>query len=136
MVFTLERESDVAQTDNLNDLDNLIKYLTALMPDEQESNVNSHFIAPCFIGALGFSLAERVSEFKTKNSNSGQTRVDYALRKNTEGKIFAQDKVNPLVLMEIKGRDIDLTYGTKSYKKTVEQMKGYLLGSKCIAIEV
>ena len=125
MVFTIPRESNIKQQDRLT------KYLTKLMPDKKEANVNSHFIAPYFIEALGFSLSERVSQFKTKDKNKNQKIVDYALRKNIEGGVFSQDKVNPFILMELKGRDIDLSSGTASYKKTVKQIKDCLLGNNC-----
>ena len=123
MVFTIERRL------NIQNKDKLVKCLTELMPEEQEAGVNEYFIAPSFIEALGFSLRERISQFRTDKTR--KKYVDYALCKNLDSRIFAKDRINPSVLIELKGRDINLAYGTASYKKTVKQLKEYLLGSEC-----
>ncbi|BAZ45247.1 cobyrinic acid a,c-diamide synthase [Chondrocystis sp. NIES-4102] len=100
--------------------------LEKLPLDAQESIVDNNFIARIFLDALGFSLPERIPEFKT-----GDGAVDYALRKNIKDNNFLHDKTNPQVLVEIKGRDINLNSGTPAYKAIVKQIKRYLLAPYC-----
>ncbi len=85
-----------------------------------------------FFDALGFSLQERVPRFKT---GRGRDAVDYALRHNVDENIFLQTKTNPYLLVELKGRDINLTQDSPSYKKTVKQLKGYLLDPNCKTVQ-
>ena len=108
--------------------DSLIKSLTQLPELAQEPIVAHNFIAISFLDALGFNLQERISEFKT---GKGQQSVDYALRHNIDEDIFLHTKTNPDILVELKGRDINLALGSSSYKSTVKQLKRYLLASNC-----
>lgn len=128
MVFTLEEKSQQLSPQVVAEL---IKSLNNLPADAKESIVDNNFIVTSFLDALGFNLQERVPAFKTDSHK--KLTVDYALRKNTEQDDFLKNKTNPHVLVELKGRDINLTYGTPSYKTTVKQLKGYLLGSRCKA---
>ena len=111
----------------------LIKALQELPEQAKEAIVDTNFIATSFFDALGFSLQERIPQFTTDDSR--HHTVDYALRHNTEDDIFLQTKRNPHVLVELKGRDINLAYGTPSYKSTFKQLKTYLLGSNCKTVQ-
>ena len=125
MVISLEQQIDSL---NFDKGDQLARHLEKLPPDADEATVKQNFIASSFLTALGFSLQERIPEFKTHNNSKP---VDYALRHNTQDYIFNHSRENPYLLVELKGRNINLKPGTKTYKKTVEQIKGYLLGNNC-----
>ena len=116
----------------LKTTDDLIHTLQSLPDDADEAIVDLNFIATSFFNALGYSSQERIPGF---NTGSGQQAVDYALRHNTEDDNFLHTKKDPYLLVELKGRDIDLTYGKGSYKTTVKQLKGYLLGSRCKSVQ-
>lgn len=112
--------------------DNLIQSLNNLPTDAQEKTVDTNFIARSFFDALGFSLQERFPGFRT---GRGHDAVDYALRSNTKDDNFLYTGVHPNVLVELKGRDINLAFGTSSYKTTVKQLKRYLLAPKCKTVQ-
>jgi len=67
--------------------------------------------------------------------NTGKHPVDYALRHNTNGDIFLSTQSNPYLLLELKGRDINLSQGSAQYQSTVKQLKGYLLDSNCKTVQ-
>lgn len=94
----------------------------------QESIVSQYFIAPHFLKALGFEQGEIHPQYAT---GQGSRTVDYALRKNTSDDIFIQTQTNPYLLIELKGRDINLALGTAGYNNTVKQLKDYLLSPRC-----
>ena len=108
--------------------DSLIKSLIKLPELAQEPIVDNNFIAISFFDALGFNLQERIPRFKT---GKGRDVVDYALRHNIDEDIFLDTKTNPDILVELKGRDINLASGSASYKSTVKQLKRYFLASNC-----
>jgi len=96
----------------------------------QEAIVKGNFI-PDFLDALGFELMERVPEYNTGNRGS----VDYALRHNTNEDIFLATQSNPYLLLELKGRDINLSEGSAQYQSTVKQLKRYLLADNCKTVQ-
>ena len=110
----------------------LINSLQILPEQAQEPIVDKNFIATSFFEALGFTLQERIPGFKT---GQGGDKVDYALRSNTENNNFLHNQVNPHILVELKGRDINIAYGTPGYKSTVKQLKRYLLAPKCKTVQ-
>ncbi|GAB4532272.1 MAG: ParA family protein [Pleurocapsa sp.] len=122
MVFTIEQD-----TLNLSSeiADELVSSLKNLPQNAKEALVSSNFIDTIFIKALGFTQQERIPSFQTE----GLKAVDYALRHNLENDNFLHTKKNPYILIELKGRDVNLAYNSASYKTTVKQLKGYLLGS-------
>ena len=113
---------------------NLVEALQNLqnLPPElaQEKVVDSLFM-PTFLDALGFTLMERKPEFITGN----RLKVDYALRHNTEEDIFLHNNVHPHILVELKGRDINIAYNKPQYKATVKQLKRYLLADNCKSVQ-
>ena len=112
--------------------DSLIKALKELPELAPEAIVDGHFIATSFFEALGFSLQERIPQFKT---GPGEQKVDYALRHNIDGDIFLHTKANPYVLVELKGRGTNLTPESPSYKSTVKQLKRSLLAPNCKTVQ-
>ncbi|MEH2191902.1 MAG: AAA family ATPase [Nostoc sp.] len=106
--------------------------LDNILPDESnETYISDIFVRP-LINALGFNQQEHFSEFKTGDGN-----VDFAARKNVNSDIFALSRINPYLLIEVKvratvaGAKFNLSEGTPEYINTKEQMKKYLLASKC-----
>jgi hypothetical protein len=97
--------------------------LLNLPQNAQESIVDTIFV-PEFLQALGFELMERVPQY-----NTGSKPVDYALRHNTDEDIFLVTQSNPYLLLELKGRDINLSEGSAQYQSTVKQLKGQ---TRCI----
>ena len=123
-------KQDITPNQDLSD--SLIQALKQLPELAQEPIVDTNFIATAFFDALGFSLQERVPGFKT---GKGKDAVDYALRHNIDKDNFLHTKNNPYVLVELKGRDINLTPGSPNYKATVKQLNRYLLAPKCKTVQ-
>jgi len=103
------------------------------LPDKApEAMVDTIFIRP-FIKALGFNSVEIYPQY---NTGAGTEAVDYALRRNQDDNdIFVETRNNPSVLIEIKGRDINLSEGATQYKATLRQLKRYLLSPQCKSAE-
>ncbi|WP_322672595.1 AAA family ATPase [Nostoc sp. DedQUE05] len=106
--------------------------LDNILPDESsEAYISDIFVRP-LIKALGFNQQEHFSEFTTGNGT-----VDFAARKNVDSDIFALSRVNPYLLIEVKapatgaGAKFNLSEDTPQYINTREQIKRYLLASKC-----
>lgn len=99
--------------------------LQSLPENALEAIVNRQF-ASKLLEALGFQAEEVYPEYPI-----GRMAVDIAARKNDGGEIFINTKANPYLLVELKGRDINLTEGSPQYKNTVQQLKRYLLAPKC-----
>ncbi|MGI0486941.1 AAA family ATPase [Pantanalinema rosaneae CENA516] len=97
----------------------------------EESIVKQLFVEP-LLEALGFGQKERYPEFKT---GKGGDSVDFAARKNTDGDVFLSSKTNPYVLVEIKGRNINLAEGTSQYLSTKAQLQKYLLAPNCKTVQ-
>jgi cellulose biosynthesis protein BcsQ len=129
MVFIVERESPCICSELAKKLEEALQNLPS---NAQEPIVDGNFIASSFLDALGFGLQERIPQFKTGN---GGDAVDYALRNNTQNNSFLNDPVNPYVLVELKGRDVNIAYGTPQYQATIKQLKKYLLAPKCRSVQ-
>ncbi|BAY85881.1 cobyrinic acid a,c-diamide synthase [Calothrix parasitica NIES-267] len=108
-------------------MDSLKQALGNLPHKAGESIVTNIFILE-LIKALGFGQTETVPEFPT---GSGTDTVDFAVRKNTEQDKFIHSQSNPYMLIEVKGRDSNLSDDSSQYNKTVKQLKRYLLASNC-----
>ena len=116
--------------DNTPRVTSLKSYLQHLPQDASEAIVSTNF-APYLISYLGFSTTEIIPQYDT----GGGGITDFATRRNLENDIFLQTKSNPFLLIELKGRDINLTENSPSYKATVNQLKRQLLGTKCQAAQ-
>ena len=101
--------------------------LRSLPNQSQELTVNDLFV-PTLLRELGFQHDEILSGYKTGNGNE---RVDKAARKTIEDDIFIHTQSNPYLLMELKGRDINLSSSAADYQRTVNQIKRYLLAPNC-----
>jgi cellulose biosynthesis protein BcsQ len=104
--------------------------LLNLPNDAPEAVVDAIFV-PELLSALNFELTERVPQYVTGESR----RIDYALRKNTESDIFIHTRLNPSILIELKGKDINLVADSAQYHSTVKQLKYGLLDSNCHSVE-
>jgi len=102
--------------------------LQNLPADAKEPVVESLFVEPYLMEALGFFQGEVYPKYPT-----GSGRIaDYAARKNENtNDIFLQTQRYPNLLIEVKGRNVNLSPGSSEYIKTVKQIEGYLLDSKC-----
>ena len=116
--------------DNTPKVKSLKPYLQHLPQDASEAIVSTNF-APYLISYLGFSTTEIIPSYDT----GGGGITDFATRRNLENDIFLQTKSNPFLLIELKGRDINLTENSPSYKATVNQLKRQLLGNNCQAAQ-
>ncbi|WOB68836.1 ParA family protein [Microcystis aeruginosa] len=116
--------------DNTPKVKSLKSYLQHLPQNASEAIVSTNF-APYLISYLGFSDKERIPQYDT----GGGGITDFATRRNLENDIFLQTKSNPFLLIELKGRDINLTENSPSYRATVNQLKRQLLGTKCQAAQ-
>jgi cellulose biosynthesis protein BcsQ len=104
--------------------------LQSLPQGASEAIVSANFSTQ-FLQALGFESDEVVPHYDT----NGGGIVDLAARKTIENDIFLHTKSNPYLLLELKGKNINLTEGTPGYLKTVAQLKRHLLGSNCKSAE-
>jgi cellulose biosynthesis protein BcsQ len=105
--------------------------LLNLPNNESEAIVDAIFI-PEFLSTLNFELTERVPHYVTGKSKK---TIDYALRKNTESDIFIHTKLNPTILLELKGKNINLVEDSAQYHSTVQQLKYSLLDSNCRSVQ-
>lgn len=108
------------------DLSKLKQALQILPDGAKETMVARVFVTELMV-LLGFDATETVPEFSTGN---GSDAVDFAFRKNTDDE-FIKTQSNPYLLLEAKGKDVNLSENSAQYKKTVSQLKRYLLGSNC-----
>ncbi len=105
---------------------NLKLALQSLPPDASEAMVSSLFVTK-LLQFLGFASEEIIPQYDT----GGGGITDFAARKGVEGDIFLNTKNQPFLLLEIKGRDINLSEGSPKYIATVNQLKKQLLGTNC-----
>jgi cellulose biosynthesis protein BcsQ len=108
--------------------------LGSILPEENtEDVISDQFVKP-LLQALGFSNKEWRPQFKTGDSTHW---VDFAARKNNGSDIFSFSQVDPYLLVEVKARatstgtKINLAEGTPQYIATKNQIKKYLLSSRC-----
>jgi len=112
----------------MTDNRDLQQALQNLPVDAPEAIVDSLFVVPALLDALGFDLMERIPQYSTGN---GTQQVDYALRHNTDSDNFTNTKTNPFLLIELKARTVNLSEGSPDYRKTLIQIKRYLLSPNC-----
>ncbi|AFZ17566.1 hypothetical protein [Allocoleopsis franciscana] len=112
--------------------DQALKQALLNLPDDAQESIVDRIFVPEFLQALGFGLMERVPHYTT---GIRPDKVDYALRHNTNGDIFLATQSNPYILLELKGRHINLSDGSTQYQSTFKQLKGYLLDSNCKTVQ-
>ncbi|WP_242020430.1 AAA family ATPase [Microcoleus sp. FACHB-1515] len=99
--------------------------LQSLPENAPEAVVDSNFSTQ-LLEALGFQSQEIHPQFPT-----GDGAADKAARKTVGDDIFLYTKSNSYLLVELKGRDINLSSESAYYQKTVNQLKRYLLAPNC-----
>ena len=102
---------------------NLKKTWLALSPEAIEGDILTQFIIPSLLPSWNFEGNEFCIEYLT---GKGGDKVDLAVRKNTTTDNFAHTKSNPFLIIELKKRMLDLSTGSKDYRKAVVQLKRYL----------
>jgi cellulose biosynthesis protein BcsQ len=112
--------------------DQALKQALLNLPNQEPEAIVDKIFVPDFLNALGFDLMERVPAFST---GKGTDKVDYALRHNTQNNVFVHTKSDPFLLVELKGRDINLTEGSSQYKSTVKQIHRYLSAPNCKTVQ-
>jgi cellulose biosynthesis protein BcsQ len=103
--------------------------LQSLPENAPEAIISGNF-APHLLRALGFQSEEIYPQY-----NTGDGAVDKAARKTTEDDVFLYTKSNPYLLLELKGRDVNLSEDTAQYQTTVNQLKRYLLAPNCKTVQ-
>jgi cellulose biosynthesis protein BcsQ len=93
-----------------------------------ESNVECQFIDSALLAALGFGSTEFCKSFGTGH---GARAVDYAIRRNQGDDLFLHTQTNPFLLIEGKGRHINLQENSPGYRSTVKQLKRYMRDPNC-----
>jgi cellulose biosynthesis protein BcsQ len=115
----------------LLDITSLQKALNQLPFDADEASVSAIFVES-LLGVLDFDTTERYREYKT---GIGGRAVDFAARKNTNDDTFLQTRLNPSLLIEVKGRNISLSEDTPTHRMAKAQIEGYLLSPNCKTAE-
>ncbi|MEH2153025.1 AAA family ATPase [Nostoc sp.] len=100
------------------------------LPENAPEPVINDLFALHFLRALGFQSEEIHPEY-----NTGDGAVDKAVRKTIGDDIFLHTKSNPYLLLELKGRDINLSEDAAQYQRTVNQLKRYLLAPNCKTVQ-
>jgi cellulose biosynthesis protein BcsQ len=111
--------------------DQALKQALLNLPENAKESIVDRIFVPEFLTALGFGIRERVPQYNTGSRGP----VDYALRPNTNEDIFLATQSNPYLLLELKGRDINLSEGSAQYQSTFKQLKEYLLASNCKTVQ-
>ncbi|OUL22594.1 cobalamin biosynthesis protein CobQ [Nostoc sp. T09] len=100
------------------------------LPESASEPVINDLFASHLLRALGFQSEEIHPEY-----NTGDGAVDKAARKTIGDDVFLHTKSNPYLLLELKGRDINLSEDAAQYQKTVHQLKRYLLAPNCKTVQ-
>jgi cellulose biosynthesis protein BcsQ len=97
------------------------------LPENAPEAVVDQLFSIQLLEALGFQTEEIYPQYPTGSNGF----VDKAARKNIGDDIFLDKKSNPYLLLELKGRDINLSKESPQYQKAVNQLKSYLLAPNC-----
>ncbi|QIR36726.1 AAA family ATPase [Tolypothrix sp. PCC 7910] len=100
------------------------------LPDNAQEPIVDHLFASQLLNALGFQSEEIYPEY-----NTGDGPVDKAARKTIGDDVFLHTKSNPYLLLELKGRDVNLSEDAAQYHTTVKQLKRYLLATNCKTVQ-
>ncbi len=108
---------------------NVSSLTTALqsLPEDASEAIVSKLFASELLSSLGFFLTEVIPQYET----GGGGITDFATRKNLKHDTFLHTRNNPSLLVELKGKDYNLTEGSPKYITTVNQLKRQLLGTNC-----
>lgn len=97
------------------------------LPDNAPEAVVDHHFSSHLLELLGFQSQEVHPNYPTGDGKA----VDKAARKTVGDDIFLHTKSDPYLLLELKGRDCNLSSDAAQYQKTVTQLKRYLLAPNC-----
>jgi cellulose biosynthesis protein BcsQ len=98
------------------------------LPEDCKEAAISSFFANHLLAALGFQPGEIHPQYPTGNRSDA---VDLAARKTIGDDVFLHTRSNPDLLLELKGRDINLANDSAQYQNTVKQLKRYLFSPNC-----
>jgi cellulose biosynthesis protein BcsQ len=101
--------------------------LDSLPLKANEAVVSAQFVEP-LLHALGFCKKERFPSFST---GEGAQKVDFAARYNTNNDEFLFEPIDPYLLIEVKGKNINLLDSTPQYQQVKSQITRYLLAPNC-----
>jgi cellulose biosynthesis protein BcsQ len=104
--------------------------LQELPVDAKEPVVNERF-SPPLLEALGFQPHDILPQYPTGDGKV----VDQAARYTFDEDKFLYTKSNPFLLVELKGRDSNLSHESAQYTKTALQLKHYLLAPNCKTVQ-
>ncbi len=100
------------------------------LPENAPEAVVDKLFLPILLNELGFQVDEIYPKY-----NTGKGFVDQAARKTIGDDTFLHTKSNPYLLVELKGRNINLSIDSAGYRDTVTQLKEYLLAPNCHAAQ-
>jgi cellulose biosynthesis protein BcsQ len=101
--------------------DSELKQAFLALPEDAPEPVLYKLFMSKLLEALGFAVDEQYPQFST---GAGAQTVDYAARKNIDSNCFLHSQQDPFLILEVKGRDINLA--GNAYKSTVQQIQRYL----------
>jgi cellulose biosynthesis protein BcsQ len=105
--------------------------LSILPPNANEATVSDNFVRLALLPALGFDNTEIVAEYNTGNGGI----ADFAARKNVGDTFFLQERKNPFLLVEVKGKNWHIAQDTPHYRTITTQLRCQLLGVNCRSAE-
>lgn len=118
---------------SLHLLNNSISEALAALPYDAKEPVVDQLFSGKLLEELGFETNEIYPQYQTGN---GQRAVDKAARKNiSSDDLFISTKTDPYLIVELKGRDINLCAGSAQYHATVRQLKCYMLDPNCRSVK-
>lgn len=94
-----------------------------LPPVINENNIISLWLSPYVLPALGYdgNKGEIFEQF-----NTGKGIVDIGAKVSSDSFTLLKFPHNPSLIIEVKKRKFDLSFGSQDYEKAVEQLKRYL----------
>ena len=99
------------------------------LPENAQEPIVDKLFAQHLLEKLSFGHNDIYPQYQTQSGRG--LAVDYAARKSQEKDLFLHTKTNPDLLVELKGRDINLSLDSAKYTSTAKQLRGYLLGGYC-----
>lgn len=94
------------------------------LPEKASEPILGSMLISPILEYFGYNKSEYFPECST---GKGNEKVDFAARKNESPQdIFLNTGKHPELIIELKKRDLDLSYDSKAYKSVVKQLKRYL----------
>ena len=99
------------------------------LSEKASAEVVNAVFAKDLIRALGFGQGESHPRYETGNG-----LVSHALRKTQGSDIFLATRRHPYLLIELRETNVDLSEGSSSYLRTVDQLKVLFRGKNCKSV--